>query len=80
MGELLEIAKVLVSPCEKLMTMVAGAIGKAYEPRHTRKMADAHAYELSTIGAAMRELAVSEIDATNTKPYGVARDNKATEY
>lgn len=57
MGEILEIAKVLVSPCEKLMTMVGGAIGKAYEPRHTRKMADAHAYELSTIGAAMRELA-----------------------
>lgn len=41
MGEILEIAKVLVSPCEKLMTMVGGAIGKAYEPRHTRKMADA---------------------------------------
>lgn len=57
MGEALEIAKVLVSPCEKLMTMVGGAIGKAYEPRHTRKMADAHAYELSTIGAVMREFA-----------------------
>ena len=57
MGEFLEIAKVLVSPCEKLMTMVGQAIGKAYEPRHTRKMADAHAYELSTIGAAMREFA-----------------------
>ena len=57
MGEFLELAKVLVSPCEKLMTMVGQAIGKAYEPRHTRKMADAHAYELSTIGAAMRELA-----------------------
>ena len=57
MGEALEIAKVLVSPCEKLMNMVGSAIGKAYEPRHTRKMADAHAYELSTIGVVMREFA-----------------------
>lgn len=57
MGEFLEVAKVLVSPCEKLMTMVGGAIGKVYEPRHTRKMADAHAYELATIGAAMRKMA-----------------------
>ena len=57
MGEGLEIAKVLVSPCEKLMTMVGNAIGTVYEPRHIRKMADAHAYELSTVGAAMREFA-----------------------
>lgn len=57
MGELVEITKALVSPCEKLMSMVGGAIGKLYEPKHIKKMADAHAYELSTVGAAMRELA-----------------------
>lgn len=57
MGEFLETAKVLVSPCEKLLDLVGKAIGKLYEPRHTRKMADAHAYELATIGAAMRDVA-----------------------
>lgn len=62
MGELVEITKALVSPCEKLMTMVGGAIGKLYEPKHIRKMADAHAYELSTVGAAMKEL--SDIKTT----------------
>ena len=57
MGEALEIAKVLVSPTMKLMDMVGGAIGTAYEPRHKRKMADATAYEINAIGEAMRNAA-----------------------
>ncbi len=55
MGNALEIVKALVKPTEKLIDSVQGAIGKAYEPRHKRKMADATAYEITTIGQAMRE-------------------------
>lgn len=65
MGEIQEIAKTLVSPCEKLITMVGSAIGKVYEPRHIRKMADARVYELSKIGKAMRELADINITYEN---------------
>lgn len=57
MGEALEIAKVLVEPTMKLIDLVGGAIGTAYEPRHKRKMADATAYEISVIGQAMRNAA-----------------------
>ena len=57
MNDLVDLAKVLVSPCEKLMTIVSGAIGTVYEPRHIRKIADARAYEISTVGQAMREVA-----------------------
>ena len=55
MGEFLEVAKVLVSPAEKLIDCVNGAIGKVYEPRHLKKMADAKSYEIKKIGEAMRE-------------------------
>lgn len=57
MGEALEIAKVLVSPTMKLLDMVDGAIGTAYEPRHKRKMADATAHEINVIAEAMRNAA-----------------------
>lgn len=55
MGNCLEVVKALVKPTEKLIDAVQGAIGKAYEPKHIRKMADAKAYEISVIGQAMRE-------------------------
>lgn len=54
-GTALDAAKVLVSPCEKLVVAVQSAIGKAYEPKYIKRMADAKAYEISTIGQAMRE-------------------------
>lgn len=49
-----EIVKALVSPAEKLIEAVSGAIGKAYEPKHIRKMADAKAYELKLISDTVR--------------------------
>lgn len=55
MGEALEVAKVLVEPATKLIDVVQSAIGKAYEPRYIRKMADARAYEIATVSSAMRE-------------------------
>lgn len=55
MGEVLEVTKTLVEPAMKLIDVVQAAIGKAYEPRYTRKMADAKAYEIATISSAMRE-------------------------
>ena len=55
MGEALEIVKTLVSPTEKLTNSVKNAIGIMYEPRHIKKMADAKAYEINTIGKALRE-------------------------
>lgn len=49
-----EVIQALVSPAEKLIEAVSGAIGKAYEPRHIRRMADAKAYELKMISDAVR--------------------------
>ena len=49
-----EIVQAVVSPAEKLIEAVSGAIGKAYEPRHVRKMAEAKAYELKLIADAVR--------------------------
>lgn len=49
-----EIVTAAVQPANKLIDAVAGAIGKAYEPRHIRKMADAKAYEIKTIGDELR--------------------------
>lgn len=65
MGEALEIAKVMVEPATKLIGAVRSAIGKAYEPRHIRRLADAKAYEISAIGQAMRE--ASDIPITYQK-------------
>ena len=65
MGEALEIAKVMVEPATKLIGAVQSAIGKAYEPRHIRRLADAKAYEISAIGQAMRE--ASDIPITYKK-------------
>ena len=49
-----EIVQALVSPTEKLIDAVSGAIGKAYEPRYVRKMAEAKSYELKLIADAVR--------------------------
>lgn len=49
-----EIVQALVSPAEKLIEAVTGAIGKTYEPKHIRKMADAKAYELKIISDTVR--------------------------
>ncbi|MGM9551883.1 MAG: DUF2806 domain-containing protein [Clostridia bacterium] len=49
-----EIVQALVSPTEKLIDAVSGAIGKAYEPRHVRKMAEAKSYELKLIADTVR--------------------------
>lgn len=49
-----EVVKALVSPVEKLMDEVSGAIGKMYEPKHTKRMADAKAYEIKVISEAVR--------------------------
>ncbi len=57
MGQAVEVAKALAAPAMKLLDMVGGAIGTAYEPRHQRKMADATAYEISVVGEAMRNAA-----------------------
>ena len=56
MSNAIEVAKILVSPINKLIDAVTGAIGKAYEPHHKRKMADATAYEITTVGEAMRNV------------------------
>lgn len=53
-----EIVQALVSPAEKLIDAVTGAIGKAYEPRHMRKMADAEAYRIKTLAEATAEAAM----------------------
>ena len=44
-------------PISKLISTVSAGIGKMYEPRHKRKMADATAYEINAIGEAMRNAA-----------------------
>lgn len=44
----------LNQPAQKLIDTVSAAIGKVYEPRHIRKMADAEAYRINTVSEAMR--------------------------
>ena len=53
MGEAVEMVTALVSPIEKLLDIVHNAIGTAYKPIHTRKMADAKAYEIKQIASAI---------------------------
>lgn len=50
-----EIVEVLSEPINKLIDSVSGAIGKAYQPRHIRKMAEAKAYEIKMISEQLRE-------------------------
>ena len=50
----IEIVQTLVSPTEKLIDAISSAIGKAYEPKHVRQMADAKAYELKLIAETVR--------------------------
>lgn len=50
-----EVVKALVSPVEKLIGGVSSAIGKAYEPRHIRKIAEAKAYEIEVVSKAVRD-------------------------
>jgi hypothetical protein len=55
MSEILDAIKAISDPCVKLIEAVRAGIGKAYEPRHVKKMADAKAHEIMVIGQAMRE-------------------------
>jgi len=55
MGELLDTAKALASPVEKLIETVAGAIGTLYEPLYVKKMAEAKAREFEIIGESLRK-------------------------
>ena len=56
MGDLLEITKVMVEPTAKLLEMCGNAIGTIYEPQHMRRMADAEAYKIRQLGAAISEM------------------------
>ena len=49
-----EIIKAMNDPAIKLIEAVSRAIGKAYEPRYTKRMADAKAYEIEKISETMR--------------------------
>lgn len=55
MGNSEEKKKPFVGPVEKLIDCISGAIGKAYEPKHLKKLAEARSYEINTISEAMRE-------------------------
>lgn len=55
MSEIVEAIKALISPCEKLISVTQAAIGKAYEPRYVKRMADAKAYEIRQISQAIAE-------------------------
>ena len=55
MSKAVEIINALVSPANKLIDAVTGAIGKAYQPRHIRKVAEAKVHEINAIGQALRD-------------------------
>jgi len=54
MGELIEAAKALSAPATKLIEVVSRGIGRGYDPRYKKRMADATAYEIDTIAGAIR--------------------------
>lgn len=49
-----DVVQAIVSPVEKLIDAVSGAIGKAYEPRHIKKLAEAKAHGINVIAEAVR--------------------------
>lgn len=53
-GKAVKIIEAIVSPVNKLIDAVNGAIGKVYQPRHIRKLADARAYEINVVSQALR--------------------------
>ena len=55
MGEGLEIAKVLVSPIEKLIDATKSGAGILYQPKHLRRMTDAKVYEIDQISDVLRK-------------------------
>lgn len=65
MSKAKEIIDALNQPIIKLIDTVSGAIGKAWEPRYNRKMADAKAYEIKQIAQAMKESDGIEIRYNN---------------
>ncbi len=54
MGELAKAAEALSAPTVKLLDVVSRGIGRAYDPRYKRRMADASAYEIDTLADAVR--------------------------
>lgn len=55
MGEAAEFAGKLAAPLEKLITTISDGIGKVYEPRYIKKMADAEAYKIDKMAETMRK-------------------------
>lgn len=49
-----DVVSSVVKPVDRLIEVVANAIGEAYELKHIRKMADAKAYELRNISDELR--------------------------
>ena len=55
MGELVEAAKAFSEPITKFIDVVSRGIGCIFEPTKIKKLADAKAYEISTIADAVRK-------------------------
>lgn len=55
MGEAAEVAGKLAAPLEKFITTISDGIGKVYEPRYIKKMADAEAYKIDKMAETMRK-------------------------
>jgi len=53
-GELVEAVKALSAPATKLIEVVSRGIGRAYDPRYKKRMADATVYEMDVISDAAR--------------------------
>ncbi len=70
--ETTEIIKAVSEPAIRLIDAVRQAIGKAYEPRHIRKIADANAYQIKVIGEALRDN--GDLPIVYTKDQGVSAD------
>ena len=60
--------KALSEPLTKLIEAVSGAIGKAYEPRHMRKLTDAKVYQIERISEAIRKNSDLPIVYTGDEP------------
>ncbi len=52
--DMIEVVKAFSDPIDKLIDSVSRAIGKAYEPKHIREMADAKSYEIKRISEIIR--------------------------
>ena len=76
LNTVVEVAKVMVQPAMKVLDMLDRAIGIVYKPHHMKKLADAEAYKVRTVGSAISETGELSI---SYKKHGITMSSMDTD-